>query len=305
MAYDNPSFVCIGAQKAGTTWLYANLKSHPDIHLTPLKEVHYFDEVYQKVKTGLYHRITAKEGLSKWMWRGTIRRSFKRAYYDKSLMEFSWFLRFYFFRRSFSWYRKLFDCPPDKISGDITPDYCILDQDTIASIKEYFPRLKILYIIRNPVDRAWSALKMRYVKRRDYALDDIDRALVDDYYDKFYEFNDVCRTLTNWTAFFTGEQFKVSFYDELLEKPADFYNNILTYLGVDSVGPESDDQKDDMLHHKVHAGVKAGMPMKVKKILCEKNYDQLIRLNDYFRKRDNTYPQRWLDDAQSVLKTDR
>lgn len=38
-----PDFIGIGAQKAGTTWLYKNLKQHPNIWLPEIKELHYFD----------------------------------------------------------------------------------------------------------------------------------------------------------------------------------------------------------------------------------------------------------------------
>ena len=38
-----PSFLGIGTARAGTTWLHANLRRHPEIWLPPLKELHYFD----------------------------------------------------------------------------------------------------------------------------------------------------------------------------------------------------------------------------------------------------------------------
>jgi hypothetical protein len=37
-----PDFLCIGALKSGTTWLYENLRSHPEIFLPPEKELYYF-----------------------------------------------------------------------------------------------------------------------------------------------------------------------------------------------------------------------------------------------------------------------
>lgn len=45
-----PSFICIGAQKAGTTSLQDILQQHPDIYLSPIKEIKYFhrDEHYSK-----------------------------------------------------------------------------------------------------------------------------------------------------------------------------------------------------------------------------------------------------------------
>ena len=39
-----PDFLCIGAQRSGTTWLYQNLRRHPEIWMPPAKEIHYFDE---------------------------------------------------------------------------------------------------------------------------------------------------------------------------------------------------------------------------------------------------------------------
>lgn len=38
-----PHFLCIGAQKAGTTWLHTNLTQQKDLWLPPIKEIHYFD----------------------------------------------------------------------------------------------------------------------------------------------------------------------------------------------------------------------------------------------------------------------
>ena len=40
-----PDFLCVGAQKGGTTWLYQQLDSHPDFWMPPVKELHYFDQL--------------------------------------------------------------------------------------------------------------------------------------------------------------------------------------------------------------------------------------------------------------------
>ena len=39
---NGPTFLCIGAHKAGTTWLQKVLETHPDVFL-PMKEIHFFD----------------------------------------------------------------------------------------------------------------------------------------------------------------------------------------------------------------------------------------------------------------------
>ncbi len=39
-----PTFLIIGAQKAGTSWLERNLRRHPEVFLASPKEVHFFDQ---------------------------------------------------------------------------------------------------------------------------------------------------------------------------------------------------------------------------------------------------------------------
>jgi hypothetical protein len=42
-----PSFLGIGAQRSGTSWLYEQLKNHPDIFMPERKEIHFFDKNYE------------------------------------------------------------------------------------------------------------------------------------------------------------------------------------------------------------------------------------------------------------------
>lgn len=44
-----PNFLVIGAQRCGTSWLYQQLKNHPEIYLNKTrKEIHYFDRYYSR-----------------------------------------------------------------------------------------------------------------------------------------------------------------------------------------------------------------------------------------------------------------
>jgi hypothetical protein len=43
-----PHFLGIGAQKAGTTWVFENLRLHPEIFMPPPKEIHFFDREYPR-----------------------------------------------------------------------------------------------------------------------------------------------------------------------------------------------------------------------------------------------------------------
>src|SRR5688572_18044644 len=42
-----PDFLCIGVQKTGTSWLYQNLRLHPDIFMPDRKELDYFNNTYR------------------------------------------------------------------------------------------------------------------------------------------------------------------------------------------------------------------------------------------------------------------
>ena len=42
------SFFCIGAQKAGTTWLHEMLNRHPNLALPEQKEIHFWDWYVQR-----------------------------------------------------------------------------------------------------------------------------------------------------------------------------------------------------------------------------------------------------------------
>jgi hypothetical protein len=43
-----PDFICIGVQRAGTTWLYECLKEHPDVFVPETKELHFFNDNFEK-----------------------------------------------------------------------------------------------------------------------------------------------------------------------------------------------------------------------------------------------------------------
>ena len=61
-----PTFICVGAQRAGTTWLYHCLKEHPEIYMPEHKELRFFNYNYDN---GMSHivktlRMLVKEKLS-------------------------------------------------------------------------------------------------------------------------------------------------------------------------------------------------------------------------------------------------
>ena len=50
-----PSFICVGAQKAGSSTLYQLLCQHPEVYMSETKEVHYFDKEENYAKGLTYY----------------------------------------------------------------------------------------------------------------------------------------------------------------------------------------------------------------------------------------------------------
>jgi hypothetical protein len=49
-----PNFMCVGAERAGTTYLWRVLRQHPDVYLTARKETHYFSRSFGNYPLALY-----------------------------------------------------------------------------------------------------------------------------------------------------------------------------------------------------------------------------------------------------------
>ena len=168
---DVADFLCIGAQKAGTTWLDSALRQHPDIWMPPMKEVHYFDYVHRPDfrKWILWHlRYTAKRDLKK-----IVNIQFNQAL-DWNSIKFLVDLIKHEHIYTDNWYRFIFSQCNNKLKGEITPEYSVIGVNGINHIKSLNSNVKIIYIIRDPIDRAWSQLKMNCSRKVSTDLSSID-----------------------------------------------------------------------------------------------------------------------------------
>ena len=157
MGRAGPDFLCIGAQKAGTTWLHENLIQCPDIWLPPVKELHVFDHRPPSLAKRFWgkasHHKLAREHLRSTLLARTAGLD------DRAL---AWHIAFG--KRDWNWYEDLFTYAGERTAGEICPGYARLDGSKISEIAARYPKLKIIYLLRDPVDRAWSSVAMHYRK---------------------------------------------------------------------------------------------------------------------------------------------
>src|SRR5205085_831376 len=112
-----PDFLCMGAQKAGTGWLYEQLRNHPDFWMPPMKELHYFDRIAGNSPAERSLPLARKE-------QDRLRIARERADDQRDEEFLKQFERLSGnLSLDVEGYAALFDPKRDLISGDITPGY--------------------------------------------------------------------------------------------------------------------------------------------------------------------------------------
>jgi hypothetical protein len=133
-----PNFLIIGAGKSGTTSLYHYLKQHPEVYMSPVKEPKFF----------------AVEGKTLDFQGPSDQREINR----KSITDIDA-------------YRALFrGVTNEKAIGEASPNY-LYSPEAPGRIKHYIPQARLIAILRNPVDRAYSSFWFQVRRGRELPSD--------------------------------------------------------------------------------------------------------------------------------------
>ncbi len=236
-----PDFLIIGAQKAGTSWLAANLSRHPDVWTPPLKEIHYFDERIKESPFGaslvrLCSRGYTDEEWYPWYWRNQSRRLLRRSGKKPDPGTLWWALKFLVRPPSDAWYASLFEEGRGRKSGEATPEYAILEEGTVARVRELMPDARIVFFMRNPIERLYSSALMRLRHLREMGRKtEADQA----FFERFLREPEVVaetkylRSLERWQRFYPDEQIFVGFLEDVHLHPDRLLQHLHAFLGVD------------------------------------------------------------------------
>jgi hypothetical protein len=300
-----PIFFCIGPEKTGTTWLWVNLKNHPDIFLPNKKEIRYFLEshLFKKNEISLLNRFRKMELPP---YKEFIHERFNSylnervKFYFKNLSKINlnffrdicWDFKYLFFPHNDNWYLSLFKHPHKKISGEISPIEALLPEEQIEHLKTLLPGLKIIIILRDPIERVWSKAKMNLMKlqKKIEKIEDISEAEFYLHFDReFSKMPGYFSLIRKWSAFFQADQIHINFYDKLSEQPAEFLRDICEFINVDFKKFSGKSLEKSKL--KVFEGLKTEFPDKFKTYLMNQYKDSIKELSGYF----NPYPQKWFE----------
>jgi hypothetical protein len=290
-----PDFLCIGARKAGTTWLHMNLAQHPQIWLPPVKEVHYLDHrpvgLFGRLFGRAYYLRNARLHL-----RETAGKLGKGATSD----DLRWAANFCLRRRSDDWYSSIFPELEGHLKGEVCPGYARLTPERIALLAKRKPQLKIIYLIRDPLECAWSGAASHFAKKKgarglkNSRDADIERYLARENSVSHLRY---ARNLANWKRHFPDEQILTSFYDDLKSDPASVLGRVLDLLGVDATEDSLPEDVKRMRGSSSVAGRRGEIPERYRHFLAELHTDSLVDLNDML---PNEHTAQWLDAARQA-----
>lgn len=204
-----PNFLVVGAPRAGTTALYYFLREHPDIFMSPIKETNFFAVEGEKIEFkgpgdhGAMNKLTSIDSIDK--------------------------------------YKVLFNSVQDELAiGEVSPWY-LYSVKAAKRIKNYIPEVKIIAILRHPVDRAYSnflqAVRYGYEPIADFelAIKEEDKRINQQWGSPWYYksrgfYHD---QLKRYFDCFEEDKIKIYLYEDLMADPVMVLQDIFNFLGVD------------------------------------------------------------------------
>lgn len=203
-----PNFLIVGAQKAGTTALYQYLKQHPDVYMSPVKEPHFLAFEARKLdfrgprdRETLGHMVVGDEGA----------------------------------------YRDLFAAAGgEKARGEASAMYLYIP-DAVGGIGRHAPDAKLVAVLRNPADRAYSSF-LHMVRDGREPIPEFGRALAAEegrirgnwspiwHYRQMGFYHD---QISRYQEAFGQEQLRVYLYEDLEKNPEGVLRDIHEFIGVD------------------------------------------------------------------------
>ena len=204
-----PNFLIIGAGKAGTTSLYAYLAQHPQIYMSPVKEPGYFAFAGEELA---YSGPGDAAGINRTV---ITNESEYRALFERS-----------------AGYPAV---------GEASPLYLHVPQ-AAPRIRAAIPDCKLIVILRNPIDRAYSDFLYRRANGNEPELDFLTAVEIESeriqngwsphccYIDKGRYYKHLAR----FYALFPASQIRLYLYEELEDSALNLLRDVFSYINVDA-----------------------------------------------------------------------
>jgi len=153
--------------------------------------------------------------------------------------------------RSLNWYSQLFS-DASHFNGDITPAYGFLPVETIQKIYAAFPDLPLIYMIRNPIERAWSSARMALGRAEMQHDEASDQWFIDHFKSRgSLARGDYETCIRQWRSVYPSDRLLIVRYENIATDPVGMANACLRHLGMPDLFASHD---RDQLRERVFEG---------------------------------------------------
>ena len=205
----------IGAQKAGTTWLSEYFRKHPQVYVPPIKELHFFSQHFlPRELVGSSVPEFSQRLQELWNRREEADAEEREAIeeevgaiIDRLAMTPKTYLPFFEKRKG-----------DESVFVDNTPAYALLKKNHFQFLDRIHPDVKFVYLLRDPVDRAWSQFRMLERDRNIPAQQSVQRFPQALRNETIYLRSNYVRTLNQLLQAVPRSQVFLGFYENLFEE---------------------------------------------------------------------------------------
>lgn len=228
----------LGAQKAGTTWLHDYLSNADCTDLGFIKEYHFLDVRHKERdsitvrKRGFKRKLV--EGARQLLQEDTI--SFEAC--PHIWVRLAWHSQPSLY---YEYFTGLLRPSGVTLTGDLTPDNCILDASALREIYSQFSDrgvcVKPVFLMRDPVERIWSAIRMNRRKGKALVEDDDEKEILRRLKLRtVMERSSYHKTLSAIKAVFEPQDCFISLYEEVFT-PTEI-SRLCSVLNIEYVPPD-------------------------------------------------------------------
>ena len=237
--------LCIGAQKAGTTWLADYLRDHPQVHIPLTKEVHFFDAKYVPKWCRKYETEILEE------FQSDVASLSHETCGDPAVQQklHAMLLRFRMIHDPQEYLRFMtWGAQGRSLLFEATPDYCMLGEDGFRAMEQIHPDVRLVFLLRNPADRFWSSMKFNKTHRPEFDIEQSFNKFLTR--EDFMLLADYGRTIRAVKSVFPAEKLHIEFYEQLFDDAA-----VERICGFAGISP-----KKAIFSEKSNASIQGTMP---------------------------------------------
>ena len=193
-------FFIVGAPKAGTTSLYHYLNEHPEIEMSSQKEPNFFS-----------HEALRNQ----------------KIYYDKNRIN------------TLKKYHRLFERTDVNLIGEASVSY-LFYEDVPKKIITYNPDVKIIIMLRNPIDRAFSHYLMDFrLGLVSESFETIIRKQSEHknanlFYQQYVKVSEYTNQVKRYSEVFSKKNIYIIDYEVFKNQTSDIVDDVIIFLGLDN-----------------------------------------------------------------------